>query len=215
MKIHALLILLALLRSAVGCLEEDFQSANRTWGQPANGLRSSISVENTRISNRGPFVVSLIVENISEAAINLETIFSFRIEPPKDPQDTGFHSGYWCPVDIAATKPDLSTGLIVAYHSRLVLEEGASISTTMDLSRHAWAIETSSIWPAKDFDAVVPKGKYILRLDITVLNGDSSKEIRSNEIEVVIEAPLQQSKRHRGAALQSPSGMSSGAQTLR
>ncbi|MBZ5496971.1 MAG: hypothetical protein LAP85_11265 [Acidobacteriia bacterium] len=73
--------------------------------------------------------------------------------------------------------------LIVAVRSRLVLEKGKTISATMDLLRHAWGDGGSSLWPENEFDAVVPKGKYILRLEIP----GAGELIRSNEIEVIIE----------------------------
>jgi hypothetical protein len=187
MNIHAFLVFLAIGNSSLGFVVERPQDANRTWGQPARGLRSSISVEKAHISSQGPFVVSIIVENVSENPINVEKISSFQIGPQN--KDSDFPLGYWCPVDFEAEKPSLNSLLILASRSRLVLDKGASLRTTLDLSRHGWQKNISSQWPDRKFEDVVPKGKYLLRLDIEILDGDTHNRVRSNEVEIIIEAP--------------------------
>ncbi len=181
MSVHVLLGLLALSQINPGFLEQGFQSSTRTWGKPACGVRSSIWIERKRISNRGPFIVRLVVENVSDAPVNLETIAAFKIQPRDNVR------GYWCPVSIPDANPVPNDGLALATRSRLMLEKGTSIEASMDLAKHAWEKTLSSIWPSRRFDAVVPGGKYMLRLEIEVVGNVNPQWICSNDVEVVIE----------------------------
>ena len=192
MNICALLILLTVANGQRAVLLDRRHDADRIWGQPVQGLRSSIKVGTTRISSQGPFVVSIIVENVSEAAINVEKISSFRLAPSLNVPEYAV-AGFWCPVDFEPEKPGPDTALILRGRSRLILAKGASLRTTLDLSRHGWAANWSSQWPDRKFEIVTPKGKYQLRLDIELLDrplGNGGYEwVRSNVVEINIEAP--------------------------
>ena len=170
---------------------ELIQGKPRSWRQAAFGLRSSISVETMHISRGGPFVVSVIIENVSGTRIDLKTISAFHLtnSSKSSPESTLAFGGYWCPINPADKNPALHPGLILAFPSRLVMEKGTSVSATMDLTRHGWERSASSWWPARDFDSVVGPGKYVLRLDIQVGPGTEPKWIRSNEVEVMIGNP--------------------------
>ena len=98
MNICALLILLTVANGQRAVLLDRRHDADRIWGQPVQGLRSSIKVGTTRISSQGPFVVSIIVENVSETAINVEKISSFRLAPSLNVPEYAV-AGFWCPVD--------------------------------------------------------------------------------------------------------------------
>jgi hypothetical protein len=167
---------------------ELIQGSIRSWGQPAFGLRSSILVEKTPVSKGNPFIVSVIVENISGARVDLQAISAFRLvnSSKTSPESTLKFGSFWCPVNLVDRNPGAKPDLILASPSRLVMEKGASINTIMDLIRRGWDKSISSWWPARDFDSVVAPGKYTLRLDIQVGGGADPQWIRSNEIAVVI-----------------------------
>jgi hypothetical protein len=191
MKIHVVMAFLAFLPGAPGFYgkgEELIQGSIRSWGQPAFGLRSSISVEKTAVLRGSPFVVSVTVENISGTKNDLEAISAFHLRNSSktSPESTLTFGSYWCPVNLADRKSAGKSGLISGSPSRLVLEKGTSISATLDLTRHGWDKSTSSWWPARDFDSVVAPGEYLLRLDIQVGRGTDPKWIYSNEVKVVI-----------------------------
>jgi hypothetical protein len=191
MKIHVVMAFLAFLSATAGLYgngEELIQGSIRSWGQPAFGLRSSISVEKTSVSRGGTFAVSVTVENISGTRVDLDAISAFHLRNSSktSPESTLAFGSYWCPVNLADRKSSGKSGLILASPSRLVMEKGTSISAAMDLARHGWDKSTSSWWPARDFDSVVAPGEYILRLDIQVGRGTDPKWIYSNEVKVVI-----------------------------
>jgi hypothetical protein len=191
MKIHVAMVFLAFFPGTLGSYgkaEEPVQGSIRSWGQPAFGLRSSISVEKTPVLRGSPFIVSVTVENVSGTRIDLEAISAFHLRNSSktSPESTLTFGSYWCPVNLADRKSAGKSGLILASPSRLVVEKGTSISATMDLARHGWDKSTSSWWPARDFDSVVAPGDYILRLDIQVGRGTDPKWIYSNEVKVVI-----------------------------
>ncbi len=191
MTIHVVMAFFALFPGTPGFCgkgEELIQGSIRSWGQPAFGLRSSISVEKTSVLRGSPFAVSVTVENISGTRIDLEAISAFRLRNSSktSPESTLTFGSYWCPVNLADRKSAGKGGLILASPSRLLMEKETSISATMDLARHGWDKSTSSWWPARDFDPTVAPGEYVLRLDIQVGRGTDPKWIYSNEVKVVI-----------------------------
>ncbi|MBZ5500107.1 MAG: hypothetical protein LAP85_27240 [Acidobacteriia bacterium] len=191
MKIHVVMAFLTFIPGTLGLHgggEKLIQGSIRSWGRPAFGLRSSISVEKMPASRGSPFIVSVIVENISGTRVDLKTIsaFDLRNSSKTSPESTLTFGSYWCPVNLTDKNPAGKSGLILASPSQLVMEKGTSIRATMDLTRHGWDKSVSSFWPARDFDSVVGPGTYIIRLDIQVGSGDDPKWIRSNEVTAVI-----------------------------
>lgn len=191
MKIHFVMAFLAFFHGTPGFYgkgEELIQGSIRSWGQPAFGLRSSISVGKTPVLRGSPFIVSVTVENVSGTRVDLEAISAFHLSNSSktSPESTLTFGSYWCPVNLADRKSSGKGGLILASPSRLVMGKGASTSATMDLARHGWDKSTSSWWPARDFDSAVAPGEYMLRLDIQVGRGTDPKWIYSNEVKVVI-----------------------------
>jgi hypothetical protein len=164
------------------------QGSLRSWGEPAFGLRSSIFVERTSVSKGNPFVVSVMVENISGTRMDLKAISAFHLRNSSrlSPESTLAFGSFWCPVNLADKDSAGKSGPILASPSRFVLEKGASINATIDLGRHGWDKSNSSWWPVRDFASVVTPGNYTLRLDIQVGEGADPRWIRSNEIKVVI-----------------------------
>ena len=195
MRLYVLLPLWAILNITLSVGHDSKtipQDPGRAWGEPARGLRISIALENTRIPHGGPFPVSLVVESISEAAFDEEVICSFHLEASSIPSPLSSSeirspiSDYWCPVSLMGENRPGKSGLIMATRSRLVLEKGAALRTTLDLSRFGWDRIISSIWPEKELDAIVPHGNYILKTRISITRGDNRGTIQSNELEVVI-----------------------------
>ncbi len=190
MKFAIVLWLFAFMSGALGpdaASGDSIQAVPRSWGQPSLGLRSSISVIKANLTKGEPFVVSLTIENVSGAKIDMKATSAFHLwSPSKTSVDWTLAGGYWCPVNPSERDPDKPQGSIIASPSRLILEKGASLSTIMNLTRHGWEEVTSSWWPVRDFDAVVGSGKYRLRLDIQTGSGEAPQWIRSNEIDVTI-----------------------------
>ncbi len=191
MNIHLVMALAAIISGALcGYAENDkaAQGAPRAWGQTSLGLRCAIAVEKMPASKGSPFVVSFVLENVSGARADLKAITSFRLTyGSQAAQDSGSSPGlYWCPVDLADPNPKGKAGMILATQSHLVIEKGASVRASVDLTRHGWDKSTSSFWPVRDFDTVVNPGKYMLRLDIQVESGAAPKWVRSNAIEIVL-----------------------------
>ncbi len=190
MRICVMTAVLTALTSAPGWrgdCGELAQGAVRSWGQPAFGLRISISVDKAPSVKGGPLLVSAVVENVSETKVDFQAVaaFDLRNSPKPSPESTAAFGRFWCPVNLPDRPSPGKTGLILASPSRIVVEKGSSISTTFDLVRHGWDNSFSSWWPAREFDSVVTPGEYILRLDIQV-GGEVPKWIRSNEVKIVI-----------------------------
>ncbi len=164
------------------------QGVSRSWGQPSLGLRSSISADKTNIAKGEPFVVSLALENVSGVRVDLRVIAAFHLWRPSQPPSRPNSSvgGYWCPINPAEEDSANRSRAIVASPSQLMLEKGASLSTTMDLTRHGWDEVTSSWWPVRNLNDVVSPGNYRLRLDIQTGSGEAPQWIRSNEITITI-----------------------------
>jgi hypothetical protein len=187
MSVRGSLVLLAVCFSLSNGLHSQDVKRN-AWGPTTRGLRASISLQNMRVSSRGPFIVSASVQNVSGTAIDVETISSFRVDNLKDHEKIPLSSeGFWCPVSIQTEAPASTSGLILASRSRIVLKPGVEISVRMDLSKHAWEAALSSIWPAREFSAVIPNGRYKLRLDIEVIDRKTPNRVHSKEVSVIIE----------------------------
>ena len=178
-------ILALLLLSSVfimGCQttdESDDQDSSRIWGEPANGLRCSIIVETTHWSNGDPAIVSVTVENISEGKIDLRTVPAFTLNDMQ----------YWCPVNIAGDDRD-DHRLPANSRSNISLEKGAQIYSRIDISMLGWDQGISSIWPWENLYSIVPTGKYMLRLDIEIVDGSEPSWVRSNEVSLEISVKM-------------------------
>jgi hypothetical protein len=116
------------------------------------------------------------VENISEGKIGLETIPAFTLNDMQ----------YWCPVNIAEDDP----GLPANARSNISLEKGARIDSSIDISMLGWDQGISSIWPRENLHSIVPTGKYMLRLDIEIVDGSEPSWVRSNEVSVEISTKM-------------------------
>jgi hypothetical protein len=165
-------LVLLLLVFILGCqTERESSTQNRTWGEPSNGLRCSIAVEETRWSKEGPALVSVIIENVSEGKVDLETIPSFTLNEMQ----------FLCPVDIVRGEYELPPNA----RSIINLDSNALIDARIDVSNLKWGVGFSATWPDNSFYIVTP-GRYKLRMDIEVVSSGLPEWIRSNEIEIDI-----------------------------
>jgi hypothetical protein len=159
----------------MGCQTEhqsNTQNSGKRWGEPSNGLRCSIIVETAHWYNGDPAIVSVTIENVSEGKVDLKTIPAFTLNEMQ----------YWCPVNIEGEDHSLPANA----RSTISLEKGAQINSRVDISKLGWDRGISSIWPSQNLYSIVPTGKYKLRLDIEVVDGNETQWIRSNEISVEI-----------------------------
>lgn len=170
MKYKIVILFLLLSLFILGCETE--RESIISWGEPSNGLRCSIGIEETRWSKGNPVLVSVIVENVSGSKVNLKMIPTFTLNETQ----------YWCPVDIVGEEHTLPANA----RSTISLERGALINSKIDISKLGWDLCISSMWPAQNLFSLVPPGLYILRLDIEVVNGGEPKWIHSNEVKVYI-----------------------------
>jgi hypothetical protein len=165
-------LVLLLLVSILGCqTERESSTQSRTWGEPSNGLRCSIAVEETRWSQGGPALVSVIIENVSDSKVDLKTIPSFTLNEMQ----------FLCPVDIARGEYELPPNA----RSIINLDRDALIDARIDVSKLKWGMGLSATWPDNSFYLVTP-GRYKLRMDIEVVGSGLPKWIHSNEIEIDI-----------------------------
>jgi hypothetical protein len=174
MKGRILLIPLLLSGFLLGCQpdrEAIFQG--RIWGETSNGLRCSIAIEEIKWPKGSPALVSVIIENVSESKVNLETIPAFKLNENK--------IEYWCPVDIAGEGHALPPNA----RSIISLEKAAFMDLRIDLSKLKWGMSLSAIWPENSFYPISP-GRYKLSMDIEIVGGGLPEWIRSNEVEVSI-----------------------------
>jgi hypothetical protein len=178
-------LVLLLLVFILGCQteRESITYQGRSWGEPSNGLRCSIAVEETSWSKVGPALVSVIIENVSEGKVNLKTIPSFTLK-----EDSMFLSytllnelQFYCPVDIVRGEYALPPNA----RSTISLDRGALINARIDVSKLKWGMGSAATWPDNSFYLVSPR-RYKLRMDIEIVDGGLPKWIRSNEIEVDI-----------------------------
>jgi hypothetical protein len=187
MKGRILLIPLLLSGFLLGCQpdrEAIFQG--RIWGETSNGLRCSIAIEEIKWPKGSPALVSVIIENVSESKVNLETIPAFKLNENKLETIPAFKLNenkieYWCPVDIAEEGHALPPNA----RSIISLEKASFMDLRMDLSKLKWGMSLSAIWPENSFYLVSP-GRYKLSMDIEIVGGGLPEWIRSNEVEVSI-----------------------------
>ena len=171
-------ILVFLLLSSgliMGCQtkhESNTQDSSKRWGEPSNGIRCSITAEETHWSNGEYAIVFITIENISEGKIDLKTIPAFNLNEMQ----------YWCPVNIVGEDHNLPANA----RSTISLEKGDQINSKIDISKLGWDRGISSIWPSQNLYSLVPTGNYKLRLDIEVVDGNETQWIRSNEISIEI-----------------------------
>lgn len=169
-KISFLALLLLVL--ILGCqTERESITQSRTWGEPSNGLRCSIAVEETCWSRGGHALVSVIIENVSEGKVDLKTIPLFTLNEMQ----------FLCPVDIARGEYELPPNA----RSIINLDRDALIDARIDVSKLKWGTGPSATWADNSFYLVTP-GRYKLRMDIEVVDSGLTEWIRSNEIEVDI-----------------------------
>jgi hypothetical protein len=175
-KLMRILVFLLLSSGLImGCQakhESNIQDSGKRWGEPSNGLRCSIIVETTHWYNGDPTIVSVTIENVSEGKVDLKTIPAFTLNEMQ----------YWCPANISGEDHSLPANAC----SIISLEKGAQTDSRIDISMLGWDQGISSIWPARSLYSIVPAGKYRLRLDIEVVDGNETQWIRSNEISVEI-----------------------------
>ena len=180
LKIIEILLMLLLASAFIsGCQTKDesnTQDSSERWGETSNGIRCSIATEKTIWANGDPAIVSVILENVSDGKVDLETIPAFNLS----------NMQYWCPVNITGDDHSLPANA----RSTIFLEKGDQTNSKIDISKLGWDQGISSIWPSKDLYSVVPIGKYTLRLDIEILvptsngsaDGSKSQWVRSNEL---------------------------------
>ena len=171
--ILALLLLFSVF--IMGCQtthESSSQDSSRSWGEPSNGIRCSIIVETTQWLNDDPAIVSVTIENISKGSVDMKTIPAFTLNEMQ----------YWCPVNIAVDDYSLPANA----RSIISLEKGAQINSRIDISKLEWDQGISSIWPSKNLYSIVPIGRYKLRLDIEIVEGNEPQWVHSNEVSVEI-----------------------------
>ena len=178
LKKHLLLPFILLFFVLPGCDSNspaDHGSSDRPWGEPSNGLRCSIILSKTRLMQGEKAIVSVRVENVSDARIDLSVIPAFVLADsiPR----------YVALSDITGKDPDFG------HNSRLALslDRGASLSSEIDISSLYWALMIQSSTPTKHLYEVVSPGAYTLRLDIEVVGGGATDWIRSNEVSIIIE----------------------------
>jgi len=165
-------LVLLLFVFILGCqTEHEPSTQSRTWGEPSNGLRCSIAVEETRWSQGGPALVSVIIENVSEGKVDLKTIPLFTLNEMQ----------FLCPEDIARGEYELPSNA----RSIINLDRDALIDARIDVSKLKWGMGPSATWPDNSFYLVTP-GRYKLRMDIEVVGSGLPEWIHSNEIEIDI-----------------------------
>jgi len=172
MKVKLLFLLLLLPGLLLGCqTERESITQGRSWGEPSNGLRCSIAVEETRWSQGGTALVSVIIENVSGNKVNLKTIPSVTLNEMQ----------FLCPVDIARGEYALPSNA----RSVISLDRDDLINSRIDLSKLKWGMGLAATWPDNSFYIISP-GQYKLRMDIEVVSGGLPEWIRSNEIDVYV-----------------------------
>lgn len=173
MKKYFFLLPLSLLLSTITCETNKILNPERMWGNTSNGLRCSINIEKDTFSSsaKTPLFVSIVVENVSTNKIELKAIPAFTLNDKE----------YWCPVDILNKRH-----LPANSPSMISLNIGASINSTIKISDLGWDLCLSSMWPQKNFYALIEPGKYKLRLDVEILEGSDPGRIFSNGVEFTI-----------------------------
>jgi hypothetical protein len=141
------------------------------WGDPSNGLRVSIAVQEPQLILGDPAGVSVIIHNISEDKKFLQTIPAFTMS-----------GQYWCPVDIIHEGSNLPANARVI----IALEKDSSISERVDISKLKCDKEISSQWPEQTLFEAIPRGRYLLRLEIEIIGENEKNWIYSNKVEIEI-----------------------------
>jgi hypothetical protein len=143
------------------------------WGEPSNGLMLSVSFQNRRLKIGDPALALVIIKNVSGNALSIQTIPAFTVEYQ-----------YWCPVDILNGGSNLpaNTQVIIS------MEKDSSIKERIDISTLHCDEATSSRWPEHPFFEAIPKGRYVLRLEMETMGMYENNWIYSNGVEIEITA---------------------------
>ncbi len=175
MKKLIVILLPIFLYVGTGCQGKDLSTPNEStemWGNSSHGMRISIEIREPRFKIGQSAFAIIIIENVTNQKINYSSIPAFTFN----------NLQYWCPVDIV----NEDSSLPVNTHVKLSLDENAFMKTRADLSKLKCEQGSSSMWPENTLYSILPIGKYILRLDIEVVDGGDNNWIRSNEVNVEI-----------------------------
>jgi hypothetical protein len=159
-------------------------------------VRCSIAIEEGRWSKGKPAFVSFVIENVSDAIVDMRIIPSFRLVEYSEKADSVGPSGegnqYWSPFDVTKNTMLSSPGAL-----DVKLEKDQPLRSRLDLAALRWARSISAEWPSHDLFKTVSPGRYGLYLTIELAQSEvqsirqpkapGTKTIRSNEVKVVIE----------------------------
>ena len=85
---------------------------------------------------------------------------------------------YWAPFDITTGSTGRERELLQS------TDETQPLSIRLVPSRLLWAASKSSVWPSQPLEKAVPRGKYLLRVEVEIEPGKTES---SNEVAVTIE----------------------------
>jgi hypothetical protein len=175
MKIFIKLIIVLFFFHLAGCRGGNNTITKTTTpvsNLPSNELSVFINIQTSIFRKGQPVYVSTTVQNGTQSLLHLKTIPAFTFN----------NLEYWCPVSITHNGSLLQSNTF----DFLLLDINSSISSAIDISKLYCDRGISSIWPDEALFSIIPEGKYILRLDIEVVDPKNNHWIYSNEIPVEI-----------------------------
>lgn len=154
-----------------------------------NNLRCTIQVENPMWGQTTPAIVRVMVENLSENALEVRIYPALQLSSRISNAE---RDKYWGPVDLLrdgpldVSKQPVGKGSAVAIKPIPITlafsTKMQSFNFSIDAQRVRWAREISSVWPSQELFATVDPGTYNLRLVL----GTGTDEIASQIVTVQI-----------------------------
>ena len=141
----------------------------------SGSLGCKISVQKLHWLQPESAKVAVVIENRSEAGVSVPVAPSFTLKPPAQPDELSY---------VALWDLRKGTTLPVSTTVPLELKAGQSKTIESDVSELLWSRINWSVLPHSKLYAVVPAGKYSLRLD---LGGNDGRLLcSSNAVDVLI-----------------------------
>lgn len=150
-------------------------------------MKCEIRSDKTDWDRRYPINLSILIENVSDATLNVYAFLRFELSlwRRKSNPDTE--------TDLAFVERNTYIGVDSVDRStnpRITLEKGGSVSYKVDLSRMGWSRLNSALLPTEKIFEIVPQGRYKLCLNLHLSSDNAfasdDKVVKSNVVEIEI-----------------------------
>jgi hypothetical protein len=158
-------------------------------------IKTSIAIDSAILSPDKPAIITITIENTSGQELEISSTYSFDLmsKAAIGKQRDIVGDRYWSPVNVSDGKPTqlnimdpekLKQGVVVGRVPQVPLKFAKDETKTfkVDLTKTFWNDAMYSTWPEESLFKIVPKGSYVLTLELR----RKGFHVGSNAIEVSV-----------------------------